>query len=1202
MEPPKALRINVLATGRKWKGHTNSADNARSFDVAVLSFVDIAAADFLPSAPPRASTADPVSRSLRYLLFCFSELIVSREYSVGESFVWELVMGRRLPRSLVGIIRDAGDAARCDESAGPSLLKRFAHDRDGEAFRDLVHLYAPLVWGVCRRWLRDANDAEDAFQATFIVLARKAGSVAAPDRLPAWLHGVAARCARKVGESTARKRELPGGATPDLACEVEYVCPDLRFAIDDELSQLPENLRRVVVLCHIEGRSCADAARVLGCLNRTAAYRLKRAEALLKSRLERRGLAPASLLAGLVAARGGASELPAGVAERAAVGALGVSTDPTVAVATANAVIRGLSTQVVRRGSAIAILLAVGVGVWVAVGLARETPRPVAPNRPVTKTDLHGEPLPTGALARIGSMRFRPEQSAGPGDVAYLPDGKSLISVHGTAGATFWDASTGRESRRLEGPAGSRLIRIAGDGRSFAVAGDNQVWIWDLEPEGPKLRWKWSSGARGVGGSITALAWSADRSRIAVGDAVASCTRVLDATNGETAATMSGTPGGLAYEPEGKSLAVSFESKGDGTAGERYFRANRIALWDQTTGQIAKTFDAPEGTYFTDFLFSPEGKTLTWIGSERACQTLDVASGEVRSSWTAEAYGTNVAYLPGGTELIQIWPASIDFRDAKSGKVSRPRLKLLGLPEPNAMRGSGNGCRLAPDGKHLATCVASGVTTWDLKTGRPTGPDPQLLGFVPGVAFSRDGKIVATFADRAAEVRLWDASTGEPVGKLATGSTKEGQTFGFGWNAREEIITLQRQKRDGNSSLSLVTWDRATGEARERFPLPDDVRMGLTNAGLAPFAVSADGKRVALGGGNHLHLFDSAGKLIERVDLGGAIERLSLSPDLGAAFSTTLNLTANGPAVVMNTWDIRHGRPFPASLPSPTFEEAFHTPTFSPDGRWLAAVNANRAIVLTEVATNATGQQFANEREIYATAFSSDGRFLAAGGVGGRVAIWDLASGKVCRTFAGHRGGVTSLAFSPDGTRLVSGAEDETALVWDTAGLRAPIRDVRPTAELVEALIGSDAAAAHRAELALAERPTDAIPRLAAQLKPTAPEVAVAVQKWIADLDDASYATRTNARNSLLGAGSKARPAIAEAMANASSPEARARLDALIKRLDTETVAGAVRGVAALERIGTAESRRVLEDLAKWKEGGAIAREAGVALARMPKP
>lgn len=1111
-------------------------------------------------------------------------------------------MGRRLPRSLVGIIRDAGDAARCDENVGPSLLKRFADDRDNEAFRDLVHLYAPLVWGVCRRWLRDANDAEDAFQATFIVLARKAGSVAVPDRLPAWLHGVAARCARKVGESTARKRETPGGATPEVAREPDDVCPDLRFAIDDELSQLPEDLRRVVVLCHIEGRTCADAARILGCLNRTAAYRLKRAETLLKSRLERRGLAPASLLAGLVVVRAGASELPSGVAERAAVGALGGLPEPTVAVEAADAVIRGLSTQVVRRSSTVAILLAVGVGVWVAVGLARETPRPAAPSRPATKADLHGEPLPTGALARIGTMRFRPEQAAGPGDVAYLPDGKSLISVHGTAGATFWDTATGRETRRVEGPVGSRLIRITGDGRSFAIAGDNQVWVWDQELEGPKLRCKWSSGARGVGFSITALAWSADRSRIAVGDAVANCTRVLDATTGETAATMNGTPGGLAYLPNGKELAVSFESKADGTAGERYFRSNRIAFWDQTTGQIGRTIDAPEGSYFTDFLLSPDAKSLTWIGSERACQTVEIASGEVRASWTAEAYGTNVAYLPGGSEFLQIWPASIEFRDAKTGKVSRERLKLLGLPEPNAMRGSGNGCRIAPDGKHLATCVSAGVTIWDLKTGRPTGPDVQLLGFVPGVAFSRDGKIVATFADRAAEVRLWDAATGEPIGKLATGSGKEGQTFGFGWNARQEIITLQRQKRAGNATLSLVTWDHTTGEARDRFPLPDDLRMGLSNAGMAPFAVSADGKRIALGGGNHLHIVDASGKPIERIDLGGAVERLSLSRDLGTAFSATLNLTENGPAVAMNTWDLRNGRPFPATLPSPTYEESYHTPTFSPDGRWLAAVNANRAVVLTEVATNATGQQFANDRDIYATAFSPDGRFLAAGGVGGRVAIWDLASGKICRTFAGHRGGVTSLAFSPDGTRLVSGAEDETALVWETTGLGQPIRDARSTAELVEALIGSDAAAAQRAEFALAERPIDAVPRLAAQLKPAAPEVGVAVQKWIADLDDASFATRTTARNSLLGIGSKARPALAEALANASSAETRARLDALLKRLDTETASGAIRGVAALERIGTAESRRVLEDLAKWKEGGSISREAGAALPRMPKP
>jgi RNA polymerase sigma factor (sigma-70 family) len=184
------------------------------------------------------------------------------------------------------------------------LLEAFLSRRGEEAedaFAAVVERHGPMVLRVCRRILMDPNDADDAFQVTFLVLARKARSIARRERLANWLYGVAVRTAKEVRKSAARRRvrEGPMGDMARAEAPREQADTDeLRFVIDDELSRLPESFRAPVVLCDLEGKTQREAAALLGVPVGTLSSRLSRGRNRLRRRLTRRGLAlPTSGLA-----------------------------------------------------------------------------------------------------------------------------------------------------------------------------------------------------------------------------------------------------------------------------------------------------------------------------------------------------------------------------------------------------------------------------------------------------------------------------------------------------------------------------------------------------------------------------------------------------------------------------------------------------------------------------------------------------------------------------------------------------------------------------------------------------------------------------------------------------------------------------------------------------------------------------------------
>ncbi len=179
------------------------------------------------------------------------------------------------------------------------LVRRFVSAHDEAAFAAILQRHGPMVLGVCRRGLHDAHEAEDAFQATFLVFTRKAASLRRPERLANWLYGVARRVAAKAraGAVRRRAREESLSDAPATAPAVSAEGRELRRVLDEAIDRLPDKYRAPVVLCYLEGKTYTEAARKLGWAEGTVSGRLSRARDLLRRRLGRSG---ASFSAGLL--------------------------------------------------------------------------------------------------------------------------------------------------------------------------------------------------------------------------------------------------------------------------------------------------------------------------------------------------------------------------------------------------------------------------------------------------------------------------------------------------------------------------------------------------------------------------------------------------------------------------------------------------------------------------------------------------------------------------------------------------------------------------------------------------------------------------------------------------------------------------------------------------------------------------------------
>jgi RNA polymerase sigma factor (sigma-70 family) len=275
------------------------------------------------------------------------------------------------------------------------LLQRFAARRDEAAFTALVRRHGPMVLGVCLRVLRHAPDAEDAFQATFLVLFRRARALDRSGSLANYLYTVAYHVALRAKAEAARRgrlaRELLG--VPRERAHPEAVWSDLQPVLDEELARLPDKYRAPVVLCYLQGKSNGEAGRLLGWPAGTVKGRLSRARDLLRTRLARRGVALSVGLVGALLARHTAAAVPSWLVEatvRTPTLGPGVPCPPAAALAE-----RTLRASVPGKGkAAVMLVLALGAIVSGVGALGRW-----AQARPAAETASSAAPVaPSGAL------------------------------------------------------------------------------------------------------------------------------------------------------------------------------------------------------------------------------------------------------------------------------------------------------------------------------------------------------------------------------------------------------------------------------------------------------------------------------------------------------------------------------------------------------------------------------------------------------------------------------------------------------------------------------------------------------------------------------------------------------------------------------------------------------------------------------------
>jgi RNA polymerase sigma factor (sigma-70 family) len=309
-------------------------------------------------------------------------------------------------RTILGHLRRLAAPAASDAV----LLARWREQRDEAAFAELVARHGPMVLGVCRRVLGDEHTAEDAFQATFLVLARKAANVRRPESLPSFLFGVALRLARKSRDTLRRRMVETRADAPEPADGHPHPLDaltgrELLALLDAEVARLPEVYRLPLLFCVMQGRTVEEAAAMLGWSAGSLRGRLARGRQRLRERLTRRGLAVSVGALALLA--------PAAVPERLRAETFRNLAAPATPEVSALAAAPALKLKAA--GFALFVLIATGLGA--SLPLLRtpepETPAAALSAAPPTQAkdeprrDRYGDPLPPGALARIGTVRFR---------------------------------------------------------------------------------------------------------------------------------------------------------------------------------------------------------------------------------------------------------------------------------------------------------------------------------------------------------------------------------------------------------------------------------------------------------------------------------------------------------------------------------------------------------------------------------------------------------------------------------------------------------------------------------------------------------------------------------------------------------------------------------------------------------------------------
>ena len=814
------------------------------------------------------------------------------------------------------------------------------------------------------------------------------------------------------------------------------------------------------------------------------------------------------------------------------------------------------------------------------------------------RLDLLGDSLPTGAVARIGTVRlfrdiWQPSTEPGPPHLesylAYTPDGKVLICSDYNKAITIWDTVTGKEIRRLV-PKDGKLLRfaVAPDGKTMVTfgRGSEEMRLWDI-PTGNEIR-----QIPIPKDSVSSVAFSKDGTTLAAAGPVM---RLWDVATWREVSQIPAVGSQFVYLPDGKTIISASYPLG-------------LRWWDTGTGLEIRHVALGKKSITAGPIISVDGAKLAAVLNNTALHIWNAATGEELSQTllhkvvNPEKDKNVTSYLcfsPDGKILA--WSGSgPDPEVQKTVLFSADTGRQLQHRQRNY---NVMAMAFSPDGKVLAQLTwDNAIYLLDATTGQPAIQLPRPPGLVLSVAFMPDGKRLIAGC-RGGYYGSWDPITGVPIG-VAQGPPEGFAGPGFPNTALSFSVDRKNAALVDAKDI-LYVWEAATGKLNSKINDPP--------VGQGPAVFSPDGKIVAVRHNDDvIRLWDVAsGKLVGRTQ--------NMEPALWfvrQAFSPDGQILAMGCAII-SLWDLAQGKE--RSRLSWSGNSPVTSVQFTSDGKWLVSAHFT-ARKMTRPRTfhydygmwqvDARMRRFHGDSLLATSlAISPDGKTIAAFASDAVVYLWELASGRARGQFAGHHrtdGSFDgSVAFSPHGRLLASGCSDLTALVWDVTGIspdgKLLPRNVAPEElkRLWADLAGSDAVKAYRAMWTMVAGGRQSVPFLAERLRPVAQPDNQRVARLIADLDSEQFKTRTEASNALKQLGELAEPAFRKALEGKTTLETRQRLTLLLDELRNRPFLPQqlqiLRAVEALENLGTPEARQLLTVLATGAGSDGDERGEGVA-------